>query len=127
MRSRTTIATGAAVASVLALVAISALTGPSHVSRAHAAKTSAVKLGEYFYRPKRVTIAAGDLVRFTNVGKIEHTVADSTKSGALRSRVIRPRPLEHGQSQTVRFRRRGTVYYVCTFHPALMRGVVIVR
>jgi plastocyanin len=22
---------------------------------------------------------------------------------------------------------RGTIYYLCTFHPALMRGVIVVR
>jgi plastocyanin len=94
---------------------------------AHAAATLDVKLGEYFYRPKHLTIHVGDRVRFVNVGKIEHTVADSTKSGTIRSRLIKPRPLGHGKSQTVMFRRAGTVYYVCTFHPALMRGVITVR
>ena len=38
-----------------------------------------------------------------------------------------PRPLKHGASQTVRFRKRGTVYYLCTFHPGLMRGTIVVR
>jgi plastocyanin len=92
-----------------------------------AATTTTVKLGEYFFRPKRVTIPAGSSVRFVNTGKIEHTVADSTRSGSVQSMVIHPRPLTHGASQTVRFRKRGTIYYVCTFHPALMRGVIVVR
>jgi len=94
---------------------------------AHAATTKRVTFGEYFYKPKRLTIAAGDYVRFVNVGKIEHTVADSTKSGTIRSAIIHPRPLKHGASQTVRFRKRGTVYYLCTFHPGLMRGTIVVR
>jgi plastocyanin len=96
-------------------------------SHARAASGHVVKMGEYFYRPKRLSIRAGDTVRFVNVGKIEHTVADSSKSGTIRSRIIKPRPLAHGRSQTVRFKSRGTVYYLCTFHPSLMRGVVVVR
>ncbi|UTI63937.1 hypothetical protein NBH00_21660 [Paraconexibacter antarcticus] len=68
-----------------------------------------MKLGEYFFRPKTLTIRAGTSVRFTNVGKIEHTVADSTKSGTILSNLIHPRPLKHGQSQTVRFATRGTI------------------
>jgi plastocyanin len=86
-----------------------------------------VKLGEYFYRPKHLTVRAGSRVRFVNVGKIEHTVADSTKGGKILSRLIKPHPLAKGKSQTVTFRRAGTVYYVCTFHPTMMRGVITVR
>ena len=86
-----------------------------------------VRLGEYFFRPKRVTASVGTPIRFVNVGKIEHTVADSSRSGTIRSRLIHPHPLAHGQAQTVVLRRRGTVYYLCTFHPQLMRGVIVVR
>lgn len=122
------IRTAVAVATALSAVAvISGVAEQSRTPAAHAAKTTRVKLGEYFYTPKRITVSVGDSLRFVNVGKIEHTVADSTKSGMIRSKIIRPRPLKRGQSQIVRFRRRGTVYYVCTFHPDMMHGVVIVR
>jgi plastocyanin len=119
-----------ATTATVALCAASLLAGLSlrdGTPAARAATTTKVKFGEYFYGPKKVTISAGDSVRFVNVGKIEHTVADSSKSGTIRSRVIHPRPLKHGASQTVRFRRRGTVHYLCTFHPDLMRGIVVVR
>ena len=81
-----------------------------------------VRLGEYFYKPKVVTVHVGQAVRFVNVGKIEHTVADTNAIGAIRSRVIKPRPLAHGQVQTVRFKRAGRILYLCTFHPTLMKG-----
>ena len=61
-----------------------------------------------------------------NVGKIDHTVADTDAHWNLRSRLIHPRPLAHGQVQVVRFTRAGTVYYLCTFHPTLMRGTITV-
>ena len=122
MRTRIVLASAAAL-SAAAVPAGAHQTTPV----AHAAKTTTVKFGEYFYRPKKLTIRAGDRVRFVNVGKIEHTVADSTKGGTIRSRIIKPRPLAHGKSQTVKFTRRGTVYYVCSFHPSLMRGSIVVR
>jgi plastocyanin len=110
---------------------LGALSAPSlgrhEAAQAHAARTITIRMGEYFYRPAAATIHAGDRIRFVNGGKIEHTVADSTRSGAVRSRVIKPRPLKHGQSQTVTFGTAGTVYYVCTFHPSLMRGRITVR
>jgi plastocyanin len=102
--------------------------GPSPRGPAHAAATTqVVKFGEYFYRPKQVTIRAGSRVRFVNIGKIEHTVADSTKGGTVLSHIIKPHPLARGKSQTVTFGRAGTVYYLCTFHPSLMRGVITVQ
>jgi plastocyanin len=103
-------------------------TAERHSATARAASVvHVVKFGEYYYRPARLTIHAGDKVRFVNVGKIQHTVADSTKGGTIRSKIIHPRPLSHGQSQTVTFKRKGTVYYLCTFHPTRMRGVIVVR
>ncbi|MEA2155075.1 MAG: hypothetical protein QOE11_1215 [Solirubrobacteraceae bacterium] len=127
MRIRTAITSITAVAAFAATALLSGLGGNGAAPAAQAATTTRVKFGEYFYAPKKVTIKAGDSVRFVNVGKIEHTVADSSKSGSIRSRIIHPRPLKHGASQTVRFRKRGTVYYLCTFHPDMMRGIVVVR
>jgi plastocyanin len=46
--------------------------------------------------------------------------------GGIRSKAIKPRPLAHGQSQTVRFASPGRVAYLCTFHPTLMKGTIIV-
>lgn len=112
---------------IVAAVVTTAVPPTRSVEPAQAAKTTTVKMGEYFYRPKTVSIRAGQSIRFVNVGKIEHTVADSSKSGAIRGKIIKPRPLKRGQSQTVRFRKAGTVYYICTFHPSLMSGRVIVK
>jgi plastocyanin len=90
------------------------------------AAPATVKLGEFFFKPRILTVRVGQSVRFLNVGKIAHTVADADAKGDLRSKLIRPRPLAHGQSQVVRFSKPGTVFYVCTFHPTLMRGRLIV-
>ena len=124
MRLAGALSLGAAAIVVAAARADSAVPSPTSPA---AARQVTVRLGEYFYRPKRITVAAGTPIRFLNVGKIEHTVADSTSSGTIRGRLIHPRPLRRGQSQTVVLRRPGTVHYLCTFHPTLMRGVIVVR
>ncbi|MEA2129624.1 MAG: hypothetical protein QOJ85_2515 [Solirubrobacteraceae bacterium] len=126
MRTRPAL-TATIACAALGAAALPALAHRPATAAHSAAAAHTVKFGEYFYRPKKLTINAGDRVRFTNVGKIEHTVADSTKSGTVLSKIIKPRPLGHGQSQTVTFKRRGTVRYVCTFHPDMMRGVIVVR
>ena len=95
-------------------------------STAATASPVTVSFGEYYYRPAKVTVRVGQPVRFVNAGKIAHTIADSTAGGTVRSALIQPRPLEHDQSQTVTFAKAGTVHYLCTFHPTLMRGVVTV-
>jgi plastocyanin len=124
---RALLACACAVPMVVAAAPASAPAVRSSPASAASGPAVTVKLGEYFFRPKRVTVTAGTPIRFLNVGKIEHTVADSTRSGTIRSRLIHPRPLRRGQSQTVVLRRPGTVYYLCTFHPTLMRGVIVVR
>ena len=121
----------ALICGVIALGAFGSWVGASGAfhSRGGAAPNSAtVRLGEYFYKPRVVTVHVGQRVRFLNVGKIAHTVADTDRHGNIRSKLIHPRELKHGQSQIVRFAKTGTVYYVCTFHPALMKGrIVVVR
>jgi plastocyanin len=113
------------------LAALGAATGSGgglKSADAAAAKPVTVRLGEFFFRPRVATVHVGQPVRFVNVGKIEHTVADTDAHGHIRSKLIHPRPLAHGQVQAVKFAGPGTVQYVCTFHPTLMRGrIVVVR
>jgi plastocyanin len=122
--------TAAAVAVPLALVALAA-SGGAHQARAARASRPVVtiRLGEYFFRPAVVTVHVGQRVRFLNVGKIPHTVADRRKGASVPlGKLIKPHELDRGASQTVVFHAPGTVYYFCTFHPTLMAGrVQVVR
>jgi plastocyanin len=87
-----------------------------------------IRVGDFFYKPKLAAAHVGQPVRFVKVGKIPHTVADTDARGTIRSRLIKPRPLEHGQVQVVRFTKPGRISYLCTFHPTLMKGrIVVVR
>ena len=121
-------------AALIALAALGGVTlfraaggGAAASTRGAAARAPVtIKMGEYFFKPRRVTVHVGQVVRFVNVGKIEHTVADTNAKGAIRSRLIKPRPLAHGDVQKVRFHQRGLVRYLCTFHPTLMKGRILV-
>jgi plastocyanin len=119
--------TAAAVAVLLALLLFGGSGAPHAAAAPAAPRTVTVRLGEYFFRPGRLTVHVGQRVRFVNVGKIAHTVADRRKGSAVPlSRLIKPHELVAGASQTVVFHRPGTVYYFCTFHPTLMAGTVVV-
>jgi plastocyanin len=85
---------------------------------ASASAVVAVEMGDYFFRPRDVTVSAGDSVRWDNVGRVPegHTATgEGFDSGVL----------EEGESFTHRFTRGGTFDYVCTLHPA-MTGTVTV-
>ena len=114
-----------------AAVAVSfglAIVAPGVSSASGHARNPAVtiRLGEFFFRPAHVTVHVGQPVRFVNVGRIVHTVADTDAAWHVRSELVHPRPLAHGASQTVTFARPGLVHYLCTFHPTLMRGTITV-
>ena len=110
----------------LAALSLAAAGGASGSPGGAARPQVTVRLGEFFFKPAAVTVHVGQPVRFLNVGKIEHTVADTDVKGNIRSALIHPRPLGHGAAQVVRFARAGTVSYVCTFHPTLMKGRIVV-
>lgn len=101
-------------------------TAPEGDSTAAAPGGVTISMGEYFYRPERATARVGERVTFVNDGRIEHTVADTGADGAIRSAVIRPRPLAAGDRQVVVFSKAGLVRYLCTFHPTLMTGEIVV-
>jgi plastocyanin len=117
-----------AAATVLVLAAAFTVATPGvSTASGHARHpTVTIRMGDFFYKPSAVTVHVGQKVRFVNVGKIAHTVADTDRKGNVRSKLIKPRALEHGQSQTVAFARSGIVHYLCTFHPTLMRGTITV-
>ena len=57
---------------------------------------------------------------------IYDTLLAMDAKGEIRSELIKPRNLDPGQTQVVSFARPGIVTYLCTFHPTLMKGRIIV-
>lgn len=89
--------------------------------------TSQVEMTDFAYSPGSLRVRVGEVVTFLNAGTIVHTVADTDASGKVVSRLIKPRPIAAGESQQVSFDAPGTVRYLCTFHPTLMSGMIIVQ
>ena len=116
----------AAIAAALVVAIVAVAPGVSSASGHARQPTVTIRVGDFFYRPAHATVHVGQPVRFVNVGKIEHTNADTGRNGAILAKLIKPRPLAHGQSQTVTFSRPGLVRYLCTFHPTLMKGTIAV-
>ena len=125
--TRSSLRTGTAAAVAVPLALLAACGGSKHAAAPAAQAPVIVQLGEYFFRPAALTVHVGQPVRFVNVGKIAHTVADRRKGSMTPlSRLIKPHELVPGATQTVVFRHPGTVYYFCTFHPTLMAGQITV-
>ncbi len=64
-------------------------------------------------------MSVGTTVTFTNHDAANHTVTADGKSFELGN-------LDHGQSRSFRFTRRGTFTYHCNYHP-FMHGTVVVN
>lgn len=98
----------------LALLALAIL--PTTVG----ATTKTVRVGDNFFSPRSITISKGTTVRWRWVGERRHSVV-ATRGATFRSTT------KTSGTYSRTFRRRGTVRYICTVHPASMRGTVSVR
>ena len=120
------LAAAALVAAVLSAQAVAAPSRQVASARAAAPAPVTVSVGEFFYKPALITVKVGQKVIFKNVGKIAHTVANSDAKGNILSTLIKPQNLDPRQTQVVSFAKPGIVYYLCTFHPTLMKGRIVV-
>jgi len=83
------------------------------------ATTKTVKIEDFEFSPKTLTVAAGTKVTWTNKDKANHTVTFKKGPGDLGN-------LDEDQHRSATFRKKGTFTYVCTLH-FNMRGKIIVR
>jgi plastocyanin len=91
-------------------------------ARAHIGAT--VRMRRLAFKPTTVTIRQGESVRWVNHDNVLHNVTATTGSGtelaAFKSKSIPP------LSTYVTAPAPGTYLYVCTIHPTVMHGKVIV-
>lgn len=98
----------------------SAQARPGTTGTAPAATTHAVKISNYAFAPKSLTVYVGDKVTWTNEDTAPHTV--TTTSGPAR---ISSPNLSKGQSFSYTFTKAGTYSYYCAVHPDMTATVTV--
>jgi plastocyanin len=88
---------------------------------AEASATKRVRVGDFFFRSKSITIQRGDTVRWVWVGQAPHNVTVTSGPRRFSSRT------KTDGAYRKQLRRRGTYRYICTVHPDSMRGRVVVE
>ena len=78
-----------------------------------------VAVGDFSFTPKVIDVKTGTTVTWTNQGQTAHTI----KGPGFFS----PSALDHGKKFSHRFTKPGRFAYLCTLHPTLMRGTVVVK
>jgi len=104
---------------VLAMSAPSLGCGSSSKSPSKSGSGTAVTIADFSFTPNVISVKTGATVTWTNEGQTEHTV----KGPGFFS----PTALGHGQKYSFRFSKTGSFKYLCTLHPTLMRGTVVVK
>jgi plastocyanin len=84
---------------------------------ARASASATVSVGDNFYSPRSVSIAAGDTVTWRNDGQVPHTA--TADNGSFDTGSFGP-----GQSRSNTFRSAGTISYYCTIHGRVQSGTV---
>jgi plastocyanin len=79
----------------------------------------AVKIDNFTFTPKSVTVKAGTTVTWTNQDDIPHTVTSTTQQ-------FRSKALDTDDKFTFTFSTPGTYEYFCSLHPQ-MTGIIVVE
>jgi plastocyanin len=102
----------------LALLATFAVRESRASGQATASGAKAVSIVNFAFKPGTTKIKRGGRVTFTNTANTAHT---ATHAGVFDTKRIQP-----GESETVKFERRGTFAYHCKIHP-FMKGKIVVE
>jgi amicyanin len=78
-----------------------------------------VKIDNFTFNPKQITVKAGDTVTWVNHDDIPHTVASQTQ-------VFRSKALDTDDKFSFTFATPGTYPYFCALHP-VMTGTIVVE
>ena len=102
----------------MALLALATFAAPTASPRAQP-QTITVRIANFTFSPKTLTVNAGARVVWVNDDDVPHTVVAT--DGSFRSK-----PLDTGDSFAVVFDRPGEHGYFCSIHP-MMTGKVLVK
>ena len=78
-----------------------------------------VKIDNFTFNPKQVTVKAGDTIAWVNHDDIPHTVASQTQA-------FRSKALDTDDKFSFTFATPGTYPYFCALHPQ-MTGTIVVE
>jgi plastocyanin len=106
-----------ALAISLAALALAAAPGCGSDDSSGSSATD-VTVADFSFAPKETTVKTGQTVTWTNEGNVDHTIKGK---GFFSSKA-----LGHGDRFSHKFTAAGRFSYLCTLHPTLMRGTVVV-
>jgi len=86
-------------------------------SETNAAGKNQVVTFDFGFRPKQLTVPTGATVTWENTGSTTHNV----KGKGFFSDALEP-----GRKYSFRFTKPGRYPYLCTLHPTLMEGTIVV-
>jgi len=86
-----------------------------------------VRMKDLRFVPQEVSVDVGEAVRFVNDDDVAHTVFQDVGARSGIAPLIDTRRIQPGESVTFTARRRGLITYVCTLHPSVMRGQILVE
>jgi plastocyanin len=98
---------------------LSTLNSQLSTPAAASAAKQQVKIDNFSFMPKTLTVPVGTTVTWTNHDDVPHTVVSTKK-------VFASPALDTDQQFSYRFTARGTYPYYCSVHP-VMTGTVVVK
>ncbi|HEX2426249.1 MAG TPA: cupredoxin domain-containing protein [Actinomycetota bacterium] len=113
-----TMVAAAALVGSPAVPSVASVRVPSNRALSAATSVQRVKIVNFAFKPKTITITKGTKVKWTNRGTVNHTT--TSNSGVWDSG-----PLAPGQTFSRLFKRAGTFRYHCSIH-STMHGKIIV-
>lgn len=79
------------------------------------------------FSPATVTVRVGEAVRFDNDDDVVHNVEEDVGSRSGVAPLFASSRVARGRSFTYATRAAGTIPYVCTLHPSVMSGRIVVE
>jgi len=99
----------------------------SSAPKPRAAKPGAVvRMKDLRFRPEAVSIDKGQSVRFVNDDDVAHTVVEDVGARSGVTAVLSSKRILPGQSFTFVPPASGVIPFVCTLHPTVMVGQILV-
>ena len=102
-----------AIGAIMLLVAFAIVASPVRAADIE------VKIDNFTFNPKQITVKAGDTVIWVNHDDIPHTVASQTQA-------FRSKALDTDDKFSFTFATPGTYPYFCALHP-VMTGTIVVE